>query len=174
MTRPFAVAMGSNMGDRDGHLRSAASALMIDPRIRLPRLAGIYESDPAEGVGGGAFLNSVLAGLWVSGAHQLLDLCRSVELSAGSEIRKGGSERPLDLDILYLGDETMLDADLVLPHPGMTRRAFVLRPLADLLGDRPIPSVGSSPLELLARLPGSGDIATVENPPSPGEIWSRA
>ncbi len=174
MTRPFAIALGGNLGDRYSHLRSAAVALVADARIRLPRLSGIYESPPAEGVRGGSFLNSALSGLWTSDAHALLDLCRSVEKAAGSPVIKGGGARTLDLDLLFVGDEILLDGELILPHPGIRRRSFVLVPLSDLLGDRPIPSLGASPAELLARLPCSGDIAMFEKPPSPGEIWSRA
>lgn len=174
MTRPFAVALGSNLGDRRRFLAGAASALMGDDRIRLPRAAGIYESSPAEGVEGGSFLNTAICGLWVSDAHALLDLCRSIELSAGSETVKEGRARKLDMDLLYLGSEVVVDADLVLPHPGIAGRPFVLAPLADLLGDRPIPCLGVSARELMARREGCGDILRIENPPSPGDVWSSA
>jgi len=174
MTRPFAVAIGSNLGDRRGLLSDAASALMRDERVRLPRAAGIYESSPAEGVPGGCFLNTAVSGLWVSDARALLDLCRSIELAAGSETEKHGRARRLDMDLLYLGSEVVVESDLVLPHPGIARRLFVLAPLADLLGDRPVPCLGVPAPELMARLDGSGDIRIMEKTPSPGEIWSRA
>lgn len=174
MTRPFAVAIGSNLGDRRRFLADAASRLMRDERVRLPRAAGIYESSPAEGAEGGSFLNTAVSGLWVSDSHALLALCRSIELSAGSETVKEGRARKLDMDLLYLGNEVVLDADLALPHPGIARRPFVLAPLADLLGDRPIPCLGVSAPELMARRGDCGDIRLIDNPPAPGEIWARA
>ncbi len=174
MTQPFAVAIGSNLGDRRRFLADAASALMRDERVRLPRAAGIFESSPAEGAEGGSFLNTAVSGLWVSDAHALLDLCRSIEISAGSETVKEGRARRLDMDLLYLGDEVVVDADLMLPHPGIAGRLFVLAPLSDLLGDRPVPCLGASAQELMARLGSSGDILRVEKPPLPGEIWPNA
>ncbi len=172
MTSPFAIALGSNRGDRAGNLAEAAVLLTRVRGLSHPRLSGIYESGPAEGVGGGPFLNAVMAGLWSAGPHALLDAARSVEAALGSPVRKAGSDRTIDIDILFVGSEVVRDCELVLPHPRIARREFVLRPLGDVMGDRPIPVLGRSAADLLAGQAFHGDITEVVPPPPPGEIWS--
>jgi 2-amino-4-hydroxy-6-hydroxymethyldihydropteridine diphosphokinase len=174
MTSPFAVALGSNLGDRLSNLAAGAAMLFSDRRTSLPRLSGVYESPPACGAAGGPFLNAVLAGLWTGCPHSLLELCREAERTAGSPVVKNGAARTLDMDLLYVGAGILRDDDLILPHPRAAGREFVLRPLADVTGDRPIPALGATAAELLAALPRRGDIVRVVAPPEPGVVWDIA
>jgi 2-amino-4-hydroxy-6-hydroxymethyldihydropteridine diphosphokinase len=127
MARAF-LGLGSNLGDRVSHLRTAVAALP-DVVATSP----VYETDP---VGGpedqGAFLNLVVELDTERTPRELLELCRSLEAAAERvrEVRWG--PRTLDVDVLLVVGTTVDDPDLQVPHPRMGERRFVLAPLADL------------------------------------------
>ncbi len=163
--------MGSNLGDRYEHLMSAAVTVGDDIRTGIFELSSIYASSPREGVGGGDFLNCAMTGKWTSDAEDLLELCRRIELLEGSETVKKGSPRSLDIDLLFLGKATSIPGGIVLPHPRMHLRDFVLAPLSEVWrGD--IPGLGRTAVELLAGCPPSGHIIRVTDRPLPGTYWN--
>lgn len=130
MTRAF-LGLGSNLGDRVAYLRAAAAAA---PDVIA--VSPVYETDPVGGPDDqGAYLNLVLELDSTLGARGLLEVCHRLEAVAGRvrEVRWG--PRTLDVDVLWVEGETVTDPDLVVPHPRMRERRFVLAPLADLAPD---------------------------------------
>lgn len=153
----FFIALGSNLGDRLDHLRKAAH-LMIErlPEARLTAAAPVYESAPVDcPEGSGTFLNSVVEVGCRASAHEVLAVLRGIEGDLGRPGRRGRHEpRTIDLDILCAGDLVVKDAELVLPHPRLTERRFVLQPLADIAPGLVLPGLARSMAELLANLAG--------------------
>jgi len=126
LVRAF-VALGSNIGDRRAHLMSAVAAL--DPI----RLSGVYETAPVGGPDGqGSFLNMVVELYTDLGPHELLDRCQQIELKARRSRDVHWGPRTLDVDILLYGEQVLDGDHLIVPHPRMWDRGFVLTPLNDL------------------------------------------
>lgn len=100
------------------------------------------------------FLNTVALGASSASAERLLAAALEVEAELGRR-RDGARDAPrtIDIDLLFAGDERRAGPGLVLPHPRLRERRFVLAPLADLAPDLPLPPDGATPRELLARLP---------------------
>lgn len=131
MTRRVLVALGSNLGDRWAHLRSAVAGL---PDVA--RVSGVYETEPVGGpIGQEPYLNAVVELVTDVTARQLLDLGQALELSAGRAPGPRWSARTLDVDIVWIDGEQIDEPDLVVPHPRAGQRAFVLVPLAELAPD---------------------------------------
>lgn len=127
MARAF-LGLGSNLGDRERYLREA-----VDSLPGVVQVSPLYETDPVGGPGGqGAYLNIVVELDTHLGARDLLGLCQQLETAAARvrEVRWG--PRTLDVDILLMGDTSVDEADLQIPHPRMRERRFVLQPLRDL------------------------------------------
>ena len=129
MTRAF-LGLGSNMGDRMGYLQAAVAAMSDCVAV-----SGVYETDPVGGPDQGRFLNVVAELDTNQSARSLLELCQRLESSADRvrEVRWG--PRTLDVDVLWVDGETVDEADLVVPHPRMFERAFVMVPLGELAPD---------------------------------------
>jgi 2-amino-4-hydroxy-6-hydroxymethyldihydropteridine diphosphokinase len=125
------LGLGSNVGDRSSHLRTAVAALTsLDPGLSL---SAVYESAP---VGGPPdqqwYLNMVVGMDTRSSPRQLLELAHELEASAGRVRTLRFGPRTLDVDVLLVGERRVHEDDLVVPHPRMWERAFVLAPLEDL------------------------------------------
>jgi 2-amino-4-hydroxy-6-hydroxymethyldihydropteridine diphosphokinase len=131
VTRAF-LGLGSNVGDRRAHLESAVASL---EDVGLTRVSPLYETDPVGGPEQGAFLNLVAELDTELSARELLAVCRRLEAAADRvrEVRWG--PRTLDVDVLWVDGVTVADDDLVVPHPRMWERRFVLAPLHDLAPD---------------------------------------
>lgn len=129
------VAMGSNLGDRMAALRGAVRAVAALPLTRVCRASRAYETAPAYLDDQPAFANAVLEVR--TGLHPLalLSALLRIEADAGRVRTVANGPRVLDLDLLWMEGERHAGARLALPHPLMGERAFVLRPLADLVGD---------------------------------------
>jgi 2-amino-4-hydroxy-6-hydroxymethyldihydropteridine diphosphokinase len=125
------LALGSNEGDRRGHLRRAVASL---PGVR--RVSGVYETAPVGGPEQGPYLNCVVEIDTDLGPRDLLVFCQQVEQDAGRVRTVRWGPRTLDVDILLFDDLTVDQPDLVVPHPRMAERRFVLEPLADLAPER--------------------------------------
>lgn len=129
MARAF-LGLGSNLGDRVQHLRSALASL---PDVVA--VSRVYETDPVGGPEQGAFLNLVVQLDTTLDARGLLAECARLEQAAERvrEVRWG--PRTLDVDVLWLDGTEVHEPDLEVPHPRMWERRFVLAPLADLAPD---------------------------------------
>jgi 2-amino-4-hydroxy-6-hydroxymethyldihydropteridine diphosphokinase len=130
MTSPHRafLALGSNLGDRLDHLRTAVAAI---PDVDA--LSHVYETPPIGEVEQDAFLNMVLRLKTTLDARALLQVCRDREAVAERVRVVHWGPRTLDVDVLWVDGETVDDApELIVPHPRMFERSFVLVPLADV------------------------------------------
>jgi 2-amino-4-hydroxy-6-hydroxymethyldihydropteridine diphosphokinase len=125
------LALGTNMGDRHQNLELALGGLrLLDPGLLV---SGVYESAPVGGPPGqGDYLNCVVSLETSLGPRQLLEVAKGLEKKAGRVKTVRNGPRPLDVDVLLVGDLVVSEPDLVVPHPRMYERAFVLAPLEDL------------------------------------------
>ena len=145
------LALGTNLGDREGNLQSALTKL--GAQFKLGDRSPIYETEPWGVADQPRFLNMVVSGETNLEPAALLGFLKSIEAAMGRErgIRYG--PRVIDLDVLFYDDEVIDEKDLVVPHPRLAERRFVLVPLADIARRKVHPSLGVSVGELLQRLP---------------------
>lgn len=133
----------------------AATMQALAARLRQPRCSSLHSTEPL-GPGTRAFVNAVVVGEDKSGfsPHQWLQEVRRLEKEAGrnrqQEIPWG--DRPLDVDLLFLGDLVCVSRELILPHPQLHRRAFVLDPLCEVAPGWVHPVLGATVKELRDRL----------------------
>lgn len=130
MTRRAFLGLGSNLGDRQAHLDAAVE--------RIPdvvRVSSYWETAPVGGPEQGPFLNCVVQLATDRTARQLLSVCREREEYAERLRQERWGPRSLDVDVLWIDNEIVDQHDLVVPHPRMFDRAFVLVPLAELAPD---------------------------------------
>jgi 2-amino-4-hydroxy-6-hydroxymethyldihydropteridine diphosphokinase len=135
------IGLGSNLGDRHSHLLAALEGLEAGGAHVL-RLSSLFETAPYGEYEGPQpdFLNAVVEVATVLSATELLALCKQLEAARGRDFdgpRHG--PRPLDLDVLLLGADVISEGGLVIPHPGLTERRFVLEPLLELAPDLALP-----------------------------------
>ena len=150
------VALGSNLGDRVARLRRACDALRALAVDGALERSPLYESDPMGPPDQPDYVNGVCAFETALEPHALLAELQRIEREEG-RVRPAPRwrERTLDLDLLLCGERTVDSPDLVVPHPGIAERAFVLRPLADLDPTLVVPGLGPV-AELLAALGKEG------------------
>ena len=129
------LALGSNVGDRAANLCRACKLLEHHTAIRIAARSKIYATQSVEGGGPDDFLNAVLRIETSLTPRALLAMTQAVESAFGRlpEDKSRSGPRALDVDILLFGDVTLNEPDLQIPHPRMARRAFVLKPLCDVL-----------------------------------------
>jgi 2-amino-4-hydroxy-6-hydroxymethyldihydropteridine diphosphokinase len=143
MTRAY-VALGSNLGDREGTIRAAVDALAAEPGIEVVAVSTLVDTAPVGVVDQPRFLNGVAALDVELGARGLLDVLLAVEQRFGR--RREGVQpqgpRTLDLDLLLYGDEEIDEPGLRVPHPRLHEREFVLGPLAEVAPGLEVPGKG--------------------------------
>lgn len=152
----FGIALGSNLGDRAANLRRGLEMLMarLPESARLTAQAGWYETEPVDcAPGTQAFLNSVVeieADLSPAMMHAHL---QAVEQAMGRPVvREKNTPRTLDLDVLYAGNMVSAEPALLLPHPRLHQRRFVLAPLAEVRPHLVLPGFEQSVSALLTML----------------------
>lgn len=156
------LGLGSNLGDRAAYLARAVR-LLETPGVRVVARSPVYESPPWGKTDQPSFLNQVVAvETWLS-PRQLLDRCQAVERALGRVRTVRWGPRTVDLDILLYGAVTVSTAELVIPHPHIHRRAFVLVPLLDLEPDLRLPT-GEPVRDVLASLPDRADVRPWKGP----------
>jgi 2-amino-4-hydroxy-6-hydroxymethyldihydropteridine diphosphokinase len=152
MMRAGYLGLGSNVGDRAAHLR-AAIAMLAEHAVEVESVSSAYETEPVgEVLDQPDFLNAAIRIRTELEPEALLDACKGVETERGRELegpRHG--PRPLDVDLLLLGDLELSTDRLTLPHPEVTSRRFVLAPLLELDPDLSLPD-GTSLAGALASL----------------------
>jgi 2-amino-4-hydroxy-6-hydroxymethyldihydropteridine diphosphokinase len=145
------IGLGSNLGDRAANLAAAIDRLRAAPGIRGLRASRAIETapvgDPAGGPLGGPYLNAVAEVFTDLDPRALLGLCLSIEEGLGRTRPYPGAPRTIDLDILLYGDRVVDEPGLIVPHPRMLDRRFVLEPLAEIAPDRRHPITGRTALE---------------------------
>jgi len=136
------IGLGANLGEPEAQVRRAIAALGTLPRTRLLAASSLYRSAPV-GVGEQPdFINAVAQIETALSARALLEELLTAEARFGRERPSPGAPRTLDLDLLLYGDEVIAVPGLVVPHPRMHERAFVLMPLAEIAPEVSIPRQG--------------------------------
>ncbi len=150
----FGIALGSNLGDREANLKRGLQMLVERIRPSLVTAGGIYETEPVDcAPGTQAFLNTVVELEAAVSPRELHEHLQAVEQAMGRPaLREKNSPRPLDLDLLYAGDFVSGDPVLIVPHPRLHLRRFVLQPLADIRPGLVLPGHSRSIAEHLAGL----------------------
>jgi 2-amino-4-hydroxy-6-hydroxymethyldihydropteridine diphosphokinase len=126
------LGIGSNLGDRISHLQGAVDALGVADGLDVVAVSPVYETTPVGGPPQPDYLNAVVAVDTTLAARALLELAHRIEAAAARVRTVRWGPRTLDVDVLIVGEEQIDEPDLVVPHPRMTERAFVVVPLADL------------------------------------------
>ena len=147
------LALGSNLGDRLANLR-AAVALLSERGVIITRTSSVWETAPVP-ADQPAFVNAALVGETEVSATDLLAVLKSIEHQLGRRPARRWGPRPIDLDILFYGDQEIDSPDLTVPHPRIAERAFVLAPLSEVWPG-PLPVLEAGALDLLATLDRSG------------------
>ena len=153
------VALGSNLGDRLANFRNAHKEISAMSRVLPPlRCSAIYETEPVNCEEGAAkFFNAVIEFGYSGEAEELRRGLAGIERILGRPAtHERNVSRPIDLDLLYVGEQIIETAELHLPHPRIVDREFVLRPLADIRPDLVLPKQSDTVSALLARLPATG------------------
>ncbi len=146
---PVAIALGSNLGDREAHLAFAVgrlAALLTDLR------RSTWHDNAAVGVTDQPrYLNGIVVGMTTLAPRELLERLLAIEREDGRERPARWAARTLDLDLILYGSERRAEPGLVVPHPRFRERLFVLEPLAELEPDWVDPVSGAAVSELLRR-----------------------
>jgi len=146
------IALGSNVGDRDAHIAAAISALRRTADTEVLAVSRIYETDPIGPPPQGPYFNAAVRVSTGLSPVELLARLQEIERERGRRRSAGrNTPRTLDLDLLLFGDECIDRPGLVVPHPRMHERAFVLEPLRDVAPEWRHPVFGTSIEDLANR-----------------------
>ena len=149
MERVF-IALGSNLGNRQDNLNRALAALAAT--VAITARSSVYETDPAYVLDQPSFLNMVVAGDTAVPAQSLLSELKRIEVDIGRVPTRRNGPRVIDLDILYYGNQVIETGRLVVPHPRLSERLFVLEPLAEIAPDMRHPGSDLTARAMLERL----------------------
>jgi 2-amino-4-hydroxy-6-hydroxymethyldihydropteridine diphosphokinase len=161
VTRAY-LALGSNLGDRLTNLRRAV-ALLGQRGMTVVRSSRVYETEPVGGPAQPDYLNAVVEVDTELGSEDLLQACLAVEDALGRVRAERWGPRVIDVDVLTYGRDRIDQPDLVVPHPRMHERGFVLVPLLELDADPPLPG-GRRVAELRLDPRVLGGVRPVEPP----------
>ncbi len=145
------LALGSNLGDREEHLRRAVELLKA-PALKITRISPVYETAPQGKLDQGWFLNLVLQAETSLLPMQLLTHCTRVEQALKRQRAAANGPRTIDVDVLFYGRAIIQSERLVVPHPRYQERRFVLQPLCDLDPDLRDPATHDTVKTMLARV----------------------
>ncbi len=148
------LALGSNLGNRQEHLAAALAGLR--EVVDLEAISSMYETEPVGYLEQPRFLNMVCSGKTHLSPQDLLTYVKDLEQADGREMTFRNGPRTIDIDILLYDDAKFAQNDLLIPHPRMLARAFVLIPLAEIAPDLVEPNSGKMISELLASISKQG------------------
>ncbi len=155
------IAFGSNLGDRLDNLRRARQAVEALPGITGPLLASrVYETEPIDtDPDASAFLNAVVEVEFQGHPLVLLEALQGIEAQFGRPSKRPrNAPRPIDLDVLYVGNLVLSNEEIMIPHPRLHLRRFVLQPLAEIRPDLMLPGYEQPVAVLLENLQEPGDV----------------
>ncbi|MDH3231360.1 MAG: 2-amino-4-hydroxy-6-hydroxymethyldihydropteridine diphosphokinase [Alphaproteobacteria bacterium] len=144
------LALGSNLGDRAANLEAAIAALA--PAVEVTIRSPVYETEPEYVTDQPAFLNMAVCGDTRLEPEHLLRRLKEIEHDLGRAPTRRYGPRLIDLDIVFFGDRIVDAPGLVIPHPRLAERIFVLKPLSDIAPALKHPATGEAVLDLLEQL----------------------
>jgi 2-amino-4-hydroxy-6-hydroxymethyldihydropteridine diphosphokinase len=157
METKVVLGIGGNKGDRASYLSQAVEAL--SKQVTFISCSQVYESKAWGGVAqNGNFLNQVLLVQTNLDPLALLQVTQKIEIELGRTREQHWGDRTIDIDILYFGELVSKDPQLILPHPYISERRFVLQPLAEILPLKKHPVSGKTSVELLAACSDLGKV----------------
>ena len=159
------LSIGTNIEPRREHLKQAIEKLSSYDSVKLVNKSAIYETAPVGYLDQAHFLNMVLQIETTLTAIELLDVCQAVENDLGRkrEIRFG--PRTIDLDILLYDNQNITTERLIVPHPRMHERAFVLVPLNELASKLTIPGLNKTVAQVLKGITDQDDVVKLPDQP---------
>ncbi len=146
------VSFGSNMGDKRAHIEAGIRVLREEPLIRLGAISDIIETEPYGGVEQDNFLNGCLELTTLLTPYELLDVLHKAEQQEKRERLVHWGPRTLDMDLLFYEDEILETPELIVPHPEIPKRRFVLEPLSQIAPYKLHPVLKKRIKELLEEL----------------------
>ncbi len=147
------IGIGSNMGDPRSNCLNAVERIGRVNGCRITGLSGLYMTEPVGVEGQDWYVNGVASVDVDMPARSLLECLLAIETEMGRVKNGHWSSRIIDLDILLFSREIIHEKCLIVPHPLMHQRRFVLAPMADMAPDLIHPSIGKSMIELLQKIP---------------------
>ncbi len=159
MSRVF-LSLGSNLGDRLSNIQQAVSSLAMSNRIKIVKTSSFYETEPWGNKNQEWFINAAIAIDTDFTCEELLEYCQNIEVQLG-RIRKENEkwcQRAIDIDILMYDDKVISSKNLIVPHPLMHLRAFVLVPMLEVKSDLVHPVFKKTISELYDELSNPEDV----------------
>jgi len=144
------LGLGSNMGNRQHNLDKALE--LLSQRLRVEKVSSVYDTEPIGNINQPRFLNLVCQVYTRLAPTELLALAKGIESKLGRAFGKSNAPRPIDIDILFYNDRVIETPELVVPHPKLTERAFVLVPLDEIAPGLVHPVAGKTVKELLGEV----------------------
>lgn len=146
------LAIGSNMGDKNGYIKEAIEKIKKNPKIRNIMTSELIVTKPYGGVKQDDFLNGAVELQTLYMPYELLHFLQKIEAEAGRERKIHWGPRTLDLDILFYEELISDDKELIVPHPDIQNREFVLKPLSELCPYYRHPILGKTVVQMLNEL----------------------
>jgi 2-amino-4-hydroxy-6-hydroxymethyldihydropteridine diphosphokinase len=146
------IGIGSNLGNALKNCQHAVESLSLTAGVEITRVSPFYKTEPVGIENQNMFINAVVEIRTVLSARNLFRALQSIEKDMGRDREVKGGPRIIDLDLLFYGQEVIQDADLIVPHPEIQRRRFVLEPICEIASYLIHPDFGVSMRGLKDRL----------------------